>query len=206
MEKLNFLFGISASTYGVIEYKKHSVRQKYEGYLKNGVPSGNGSLTFHNGDKYQGNFKDGRMNGNGKLTYARDNELGRDYYIGEFKDDKQHGNGMLVWKYGDVYEGEFVNDFRSGNGTIRFSSGAMYEGQLLNDKKHGFGKLKFARDDFEGRDYYIGLFKDGKFNGNGKLVLKSGIVHEGEFLDGLITGIFNFLNSFYSLNEHKLKI
>jgi hypothetical protein len=152
----------------------------------NDFRSGKGTIMFSSGAMYEGQLLNDKKHGFGKLKFARDDFKGRDYYIGLFKDGKFNGNGKLVWKHGDVYEGEFMNDFRSGNGTIQFSSGAMYEGQLLNDKKHGFGKLTFARDDFEGRDYYIGLFKDGKFNGNGKLVLKSGDVYEGEFVDDKI--------------------
>ena len=79
-----------------------------------------------------------------------------------------------------------MDDLKSGNGTYLFASGAKYEGQWLNGKKYGFGKETYARD--SNGDYYIGEFKDGEKNGNGKLVWQDGEVYEGEFVDGLRSG------------------
>jgi hypothetical protein len=41
---------------------------KYVGEIDEGVPNGQGTYTFSNGEKYVGEFKDGRSNGLGKTT------------------------------------------------------------------------------------------------------------------------------------------
>jgi hypothetical protein len=51
-------------------------------------PSGQGIVTFANGDRYVGAVSDGRRNGRGTLTFANGTK-----YIGEFKDAKQEGQG-----------------------------------------------------------------------------------------------------------------
>jgi hypothetical protein len=41
----------------------------YEGSTVNGLPSGNGTVVFRNGEKFVGQFKNGIMDGAGTLTY-----------------------------------------------------------------------------------------------------------------------------------------
>ena len=53
---------------------------KYEGEIKNGLPNGQGTYTWINGEKYVGEYKDGEQNGQG--TYSFPNG---DKYVGEWK-------------------------------------------------------------------------------------------------------------------------
>ncbi len=43
--------------------------RKYVGDIRNGVPNGQGILTFPDGEKYEGEFKDGKKNGQGTYTW-----------------------------------------------------------------------------------------------------------------------------------------
>ena len=49
----------------------------------------------------------------------------------------------------------------------------------LNNFKHGFGRSIQANG-----EYYVGMFKDGKKHGQGKLVYQSGKVEEGNWRMG----------------------
>jgi len=59
---------------------------KYEGKFKDGLPHGNGTYQYANGDIYQGDFKNGMKNGNGKFSFKY---MSRDStYQGIWKQDK----------------------------------------------------------------------------------------------------------------------
>ena len=81
----------------------------HEGEFRNGLPNGQGTLTFsapHKsaGEKYVGEFKDGKPNGQGALTFADGRK-----YVGEYKDDKRNGQGTYTKPDGKVFEGIFEN-------------------------------------------------------------------------------------------------
>ena len=63
-------------------YGNDTTDQKYIGDMKNGLPDGQGSHTFPNGDKY----------------------------IGEFRNGKKHGYGTIYWTNGNKVVGEFQNN------------------------------------------------------------------------------------------------
>lgn len=42
---------------------------------------------------------------------------------------------------------------------------------------------------------FIGQFKNNKFNGNGKMTLKSGLIYEGEFKDNNLNGVGKITNN-----------
>ena len=59
---------------------------KYEGKFKDGLPNGNGSYQYANGNTYEGDFKGGMKSGNGKFTFQY---MGKDStYMGIWKEDK----------------------------------------------------------------------------------------------------------------------
>src|SRR5574337_322460 len=87
----------------VTNYKPNS-SLTYSGLLKKGKFSGNGTLTFKNGDRYQGNFKDGQFDGKGKFT-----SVAKWSYEGEFSKGKPNGKGKLITVSDKVFSGRFVN-------------------------------------------------------------------------------------------------
>ena len=57
------------------------------------------------------------------------------------------------------------NDLRHGKGIVYDkNSNIIYEGDFVNDKYEGYGKLIY-----ENGSYYIGSFKNGIPNGEGRL-------------------------------------
>lgn len=78
-------------------------------------------------------------------------------YLGQYKWGKRWGIGKAVNVKGEVYEGQWDRGVREG----------------------------YARIIKENGDFYEGRFKDGKFHGQGKMIIfKSGVITEGEFVDG----------------------
>ncbi|MBK6339620.1 MAG: hypothetical protein IPF63_08530 [Bacteroidetes bacterium] len=59
-----------------------------------------------------------------------------------------------------------------------FSNGDKYIGEWKNGKQNGNGKMAF-----ENGDIYIGEWKDGKYNGKGIITYFNGEKYEGEFLN-----------------------
>ena len=85
---------------------------EYKGEVENGVPNGQGTITFPNGEKYVGEFKDWNYHGKGELTLSDGIK-----YVGQFKNGKPHGQGTLTWSDGEKYVGEF-KDGEMWNGTL----------------------------------------------------------------------------------------
>ena len=79
-------FGLRNGKYGWEEDGDEKKNSKYVGEVKYGIPYGQGTYTFPNGDKYVGEWKDGKKHGYGTLTY-----LNGEKYVGEFKDEEKHG-------------------------------------------------------------------------------------------------------------------
>lgn len=74
----------------------------YKGSVVASKMSGQGNLTFENGDKYEGEFKNGIFDGKGTFTSASGWT-----YEGEFKNGIADGKGKLTTEAKVVYEGTF---------------------------------------------------------------------------------------------------
>ena len=129
----------------------------YEGEFVSDKLSGNGVYTFQSGDVYEGEFVDGKKHGKGKYT-AFDGS----YYEGEFENDLRHGKGKLVTSDGGVYEGDFEKGIKSGYGTYAYPNGDSYEGEFSGDLRHGNGKYVWSNG-----ETYTGEFAAGNMNGYG---------------------------------------
>lgn len=86
-----------------------------------------------------------------------------DVYTGHFINGKEHGQGRREFRSGDVYSGEWKDGRGTGQGSYQFADERRYQGQVWNCEPYGFGQL--MGPNFE----YIGEFKEGEFNGFGKL-------------------------------------
>ena len=79
---------------------------KYEGEVENGLPNGQGTTTWSNGEKFVGKFKNGEKHGQGTLI-TNDG----DKYVGEWKNGKEW-NGVIYKKNGtilyNVVNGKFI--------------------------------------------------------------------------------------------------
>ena len=75
---------------------------KYNGSLVRGKMSGQGTLTFKNGDVYKGHFKNGTFNGQGTFTAKAGWK-----YEGNFVNGQADGQGKLTTEDNVVYKGKF---------------------------------------------------------------------------------------------------
>ena len=82
------------------------IQPKYQGDVKNGKPTGHGTLTTPYGGKYVGGWKNGRPQGQGINTSPDGTN-----YVGEFKDGKEwngtgYKNGEIVVRF---VNGKMIN-------------------------------------------------------------------------------------------------
>jgi hypothetical protein len=150
---------------------------KYEGEIENGVPNGQGTGTYNNGNKFVGEWKDGRKNGQGSWSYSNG-----DKYVGELKDGKRTGQGTFTWSDGGKYVGGNKDGEMDGQGTHTWSNGNKYVGKWKNGKQHGQGT--FTQPD---GGKYVGEYKDGK-RWNGTEYDKGGIFSNGRIIGKWVNG------------------
>ena len=150
-----------------------------------GIYERSNGLTFE-GDFDKKNENNSDIKLKGKLIYDNGNYI----YEGEFLNGKFDGKGILKNLKGDIYEGSFKNGLKEGQGIFRFAEGDIYVGNFSFNKFDGEGKLiikdiseykgKFKNGKYEGygmlksltnNDILIGVFKDGKINGEGFQIL-----------------------------------
>jgi hypothetical protein len=112
---------------GSVGFLKYDSGDIYEGQLLNGKRSGQGKMTFHNGDKYIGMWKTDQMcDPEGIYSFKMGNE-----YRGSFRTCSKLTNkygcfeGPGVLKIGEIatFEGYFKNGNIKGPGKIEFSNG-----------------------------------------------------------------------------------
>ena len=151
---------------------------KYVGEWKEGEMTGQGTLTWTNGDKYVGEWKEGEMTGQGTRTWANG-----DKYVGEFKESERTGQGTLTWASGNKYVGEWKEGERTGQGTLTWASGNKYVGEWKEAEMTGQGTYTWTNG-----DKYVGEFKEGEMTGQGTLTWTNGDKYVGEFKEGERTG------------------
>ena len=140
--------------------------------------SGQGSITWPNGDSYDGDFVSDKLSGNGVYTFQSG-----DVYEGEFVEGKKHGKGKYTAFDGSYYEGDFENDLRHGKGKLVTSDGGVYEGDFEKGVKSGYGTYAYPNG-----DSYEGEFSGDLRHGNGKYVWSNGETYTGEFAAGNMNG------------------
>ncbi len=95
---------------------------------------------------------------------------------------------VVSYKNGDKYSGDFDNKGRrSGDGIYNYANGNEYIGEFYKGNKHGYGKLKF----YENGKYvgcYEGYFKNGYYDGKGKIHMFDNYNYEGYFKKGKYDG------------------
>lgn len=75
--------------------------------------TGNGKVTWANGDVYVGDLAAGYRTGTGRMEWANG-----DRYEGQWRSNLRHGKGTLTWKNGDSWSGMFREDERTEDGTL----------------------------------------------------------------------------------------
>ena len=186
-------------------WQRYTDGKYYEGSWTDGQWSGKSKLTYANGRIYEGDFVEDKWNGKGRYTINSDQYL---YYEGEVADNDYSGFGKFV--YGpkneiEYYEGEWRKGKYNGQGRKVFKDGRVFEG-LFEDGNIISGHLTGPDVEIEGRwkrgekvtgtgwqrctdgKYYEGSWKDGQWEGKGKLTYPNGRVYEGDFAGGKWNG------------------
>ncbi|MFT6335134.1 MAG: hypothetical protein ACI86M_000040 [Saprospiraceae bacterium] len=177
----------------------------YRGQFVKGRSEGKGKLTLSNGESYIGGFVNGRFHGSGKYAFKNGDD-----YIGKWQHGKMHGEGTYYFKNGTHKKGEYVDgkliirhqesepEFASGNtfneaeivslddvtkdctqvdchnelGIFMYGDGTRYVGEFKNGYPNGQGKCEFANGDL-----YEGEWKMHAPDGKGVLTFASGRRH-----------------------------
>lgn len=167
-----------------ISYKIGGYSGTYIGLAFNGMPQEKGVFIYDDGRKYDGEWKDGVMEGDGVL-YNHDGTI---FFSGKWSDGKyilpEGSISYKVEKKKGIYVGTLLNNIPFGHGTFTMTDNSKYVGDWDNGIYNGNGVLYRT----DGSQYYIGEFKNGKFNGHGTLFYIDGRKYEGDFKDGKING------------------
>ena len=156
-----------------IKFGDEETQVKFEGEIVDGVPNGEGTETYPDGQKYVGVFKDGLPNGKGTLT-SPDGQK----HVGGWKDGRKNGQGIESSPGGEEFEGIWKNgEILNGKGSLILSNGEKYVGEW----KDGVSQGTLISPD--GKEY-VGEFKDRKKHGQGTLTLPRGDKFIGEWKDG----------------------
>ena len=86
--------------------------------------TGQGKLTYANGDVYEGAFVNNKASGQGKLVTKEST------YVGEWKAHKQNGKGKETFGDGSSFEGTYVDGQKTGPGRYKWADGSNYRGML----------------------------------------------------------------------------
>ena len=148
----------------------------YQGALKDGLPSGMGTLKYSAEEFYEGEWEGGLAHGQGKLV-----TLGYSYN-GSFRDGVFDGAGNLEIKGKGVYQGHFFEGKFQGKGKFTWSSQKkIYIGTWKQGLFHGKGLMIWP----DGRKFY-GEYQRGLKHGKGLCVFASGLHKHGQWFKGTL--------------------
>lgn len=171
----------------------------YEGERKNGLPHGNGVMTYKNGDVYEGTWVNGARQGFGTIK-----KKNGDFYEGDWLNDQKHGDGFycgdgfrsiihintlyskLKLTTGiESYKGEWKYDKPSGKGILRYRNGCKFEGEFIKEKPVS-GVLIFPNgDEYRGEfDIYNGILGVTADGHTGVMLYANGNKFDGTFYYG----------------------
>ena len=142
--------------------------------------------------EYKGSVKNGKRDGYGRLFISKlsssstlQNLIKYKVYLDfkEYLESKWGKDGDLICKRNDnyilKYSGNFKNNLPHGLGTLTLNRGT-YRGQFKNGKFDGYGKLITKSSSYSfGKHSYVGYFKNNYPNGKGKFI-KEKLVDRGE--------------------------
>lgn len=150
----------------------------YEGRLVAGLRDGPGSLAWVTGQRYEGSWRADRPHGRGRMRFVNGNE-----YEGEIVEGSPSGQGRLRFASGDHYVGEFKDGEPEGRGEYAWTSGQQVRGSFVKGTAQGLAELQLANG-----DRYTGSVVDGVPNGTGVMTYATKDRYEGAMKDGIPHG------------------
>jgi hypothetical protein len=150
----------------------------YVGDLLNSQRHGQGEFVWASGQRYRGTWNRDIPQGQGTLTFANGNR-----YEGAVVQGVPHGAGQMTYATGDSFKGQFTQGRPQGQGEYKWANGQRYEGPWLNEQPNGEGVMVYANG-----NRYQGTLVQGVPNGQGKMTYASGDVYEGQLVNGVPHG------------------
>ena len=144
----------------------------YDGYFKDDLYEGEGTLVYDNGFVYNGQFERGKRTNKGFL-FSSDEKY---KYEGQWANDVKSGNGTESYPDGSYYTGEFSLNKKNGRGVYYMNDGSIYEGEFLDDKIHGSGKFTWVDS-----KVYEGQWKNNCIDGFG-VFIRNDKIYIGTFI------------------------
>ena len=179
-------------------YFQYVGSETYTGEIKDSVRSGDGKLTWSNGDSFDGTWINDQMVkgtykfSDGRVFYGEMNDnhfLNGTYNLSAIVSDFGYSKFGVIYKDGSVSG----LDFKSTNGvsysgdiwgeaSIAYLSGNTYKGHVNMGQRSGYGTFTWSADG----SYYEGNWSDGIMSGDGKYHYSSSVYPyvEGSFLNG----------------------
>ncbi|CDW71949.1 UNKNOWN [Stylonychia lemnae] len=160
----------------------------YKGEWLNDEMIGNGILV-----KIDGTVIGGKFLNNGRVTAGQKYQIlypNGEYYDGIINTQaKRHGKGAYFYKNGDYYEGDWVVDKRHGKGKLCMEDGSEFTGEFIDDRVEGDGVFVDAgHNRYENSKEGKGFFRNGRLQRKGKAFFQNGDVYNGYFKDGCFDG------------------
>ena len=188
VDKLQLVEGSVKNITVTINYLDEQMEGLYSGNIVNGNISGNGVFEASLADfKYEGNFKESTVSGSGRLYY--------DNYVIHFKDVDRTGR----------YNGYVEDGIASGDGIFNAINAEginyTYNGMFKEGTFNGKGKVAYGPD---GVEEYVGTFTDGEFTPNKAEFLKwysENWIYPFE-VNGLQQSFINSHDNFFQASEN----
>ena len=108
----------------------------YSGEMLFGLPHGQGSVIYPNGDTYSGHWSIGKYSNHGKYR-CREGTTWGDEYAGEYRDGMYHGMGIYKHSHGGVYNGYFAKECKQGPYYYTFPDGKSMFGLYSDNVENG---------------------------------------------------------------------
>eukprot|EP01056_Protomagalhaensia_sp_Gyna25_P003025 Protomagalhaensia_sp_Gyna_25__3024@NODE_278_length_4066_cov_46_669729_g213_i0_p1_GENE_NODE_278_length_4066_cov_46_669729_g213_i0NODE_278_length_4066_cov_46_669729_g213_i0_p1_ORF_typecomplete_len590_score135_07MORN/PF02493_20/2_6e03MORN/PF02493_20/6_1e02MORN/PF02493_20/2_6MORN/PF02493_20/0_17MORN/PF02493_20/5_4e02MORN/PF02493_20/0_0001MORN/PF02493_20/0_47MORN/PF02493_20/8_7e03MORN/PF02493_20/1_5e02MORN/PF02493_20/0_0012MORN/PF02493_20/1_4e06MORN/PF02493_20/2_9e05C2/PF00168_30/1_9e11_NODE_278_leng len=187
--------------------------KRYIGSMQDGLPHGDGELTWPDGASYRGTFRTGLRHGKGAMkdeqgrlvldgVWADDTPTGRvttyclrnkkrpqdtRVYSGSLEKGERKGYGELYQSMagGLIYEGLWHNNMPHGRGVMH-TKGGTYEGEFVQGQRHGKGRFTWNEKPAATgpKRYYEGDWVNDKPEGRGVYLAQDGVSYTFEFEKG----------------------
>ncbi len=170
---------------------------RYEGNFENGYPSGSGTFYF-----YDCSSKTGSSWGwttNAYMSWLPDRQGADMYYTGLTLDGRPWGYGSLDFCSGGTFEGEFQYGDPHGKGVYTY----FYPSSEKSSTKAGNEWITVCAENRLKNEYH-GLKLDGKWQGFGIGILKSGYAYCGEIKNDYRDGYGELYTKKDAMERHGL--
>lgn len=181
---------------------------QYKGHFKKTVITEGRFVELATLNVYEGEFVEGQLHGSlgvcwfrgadpGSLSLLPESRIGKKY-LGEFRHGRMTGKGTIEYlDRRQTYTGEVVKGRRHGQGKLYYKqSQSFVVGTFLDDEfaREAEHEYHFPEDN---KEYvkYVGGYEGDKFNRQGRLFRKDGMVEEGLFVNGVRNGAFRVLQA-----------